>query len=79
MKVGRDFYIYDYIMDIKTQGYKKVYLGKATEDQYRKYKTSLAEKSKTFCMVCGFRKPETMPSYIPYNQYVCKCNQEATR
>lgn len=73
-KIKSKYYIYDYILDLETGKYKSVYVGIATEQQFKKYKKRIdKEKIRNFCTKCGYRKKETLPDFIDTSKYICKC------
>ena len=72
------YYIYDNKWDDVKKKYKKVYLGKATEDEYNQYKIEQEKKKRNpnYCNKCGFRIPITVPPYMRYRMKLCRCQEE---
>jgi len=72
-KKKTSYYMYDYILTPETKKYRKIYLGRTTQDAYMKY---LKEKrmQSPYCKVCGKRFADTIPEYADKDKFqVCRC------
>lgn len=74
-KLRENYYVYDYIYDVKKGKFKKIYVGKADERLFKKYKEEIAKKQvRDYCQKCGKRRKETLPEYYDAKDFdLCRC------
>lgn len=72
-KTKTSYYMYDYMVNLTTKKFQKVYLGMTTHDAYIKH---LKEKrmASPYCKTCGKRFEDTIPEYADKTKFdVCRC------
>lgn len=77
VKIKGKPYIYDYWFNPETGEFVKKYVGKGTEEQYKKYKEEVEKKKvRDYCQKCGKRRRETLSKFYDPDEFdLCTCKK----